>query len=463
MFTHRKKLYLVLLSVVMASCSSAPDVNEVLHDGLIIPENWHTQDATEESSVLINLPHSLVENIKLAGLNNLDIKMAYQRLKISEAALSTSESKFWPQVNASLSGRRGQSQVVEKNWTTSYSSGFRVSWELDIWDKLDNLEKAAISDLDAVKFDLEAASKLVTSQIILTYFDIQQASELIEIAKSNLESQTKRVEITEQRLDSGLVDSQDYRLAMNSLKNIESNLIQQQLNLHQSIQKFNLLLGQNSDSLTITPDLNIDIPEQIQVISPKQVLSKRPDLVAAEYRLTSAFYRKKEADKGYLPDIKLTGNLQVNNRVELSQLFDWQYWLSSLTADITQPIFNAGAIKAEQESRTARQELALVQYKKELLVAWQEIERSLYLEKMLRDKLKTTQDGYTHIKAAEARIIEKYQDGVATSFELLNLQSRRINAQSELTRTRYSILASRVRLILALGESFNINETTEIL
>ncbi|MDU0354175.1 TolC family protein [Paraglaciecola aquimarina] len=361
-----------------------------------------------------------------------------------------------PDVDATLGSRKQQVlKDQDKSLQNSYSASFRASWELDLWQKLASTRAASEADLQAAKFDLGAAKQSIIGQVLLRYLDIQQGQELVYWSKQNLASQQRRVDITAQRLDSGLTSSQDYRLALNSLHSIQAALSQQRLNLNLAKQRFNLLLGKYPSTPIENSKEEIGIPKLIEVISPKQVLQQRHDLVAAEYRLLSAHYRSKEADKGYLPDINIGANIRAN-REELSQLFDWKYWLATLTADLVQPIFNNGTIDADIKLKQARQDLALAQYQQTLLTAWQEIEQALYAERIQRQRFVALDKAFRQIHAAEKRTIENYQNGLASSFELLNLQTRRINAKVNLIRSRFAILSNRVNLILALGEPFPI-------
>ncbi|MCF2949350.1 TolC family protein [Paraglaciecola aquimarina] len=429
-----------------------------------IPDNWFNAQsqpkAADKSSALITIPTELQQILAQAQLDNLSIKMAVARLDIAQTVLQINYASLLPKIDATLATQRNQQLVTEqKSLKTSHSANFRASWELDIWRKLANNQAAAEAEYLSSKFELNAAKQSIFSQILTRYLDIQETQELIYWSKQNLTSQQRRVNITAQRLDSGLSNSQDYRLALNSLYSIQATLSQQKLSLHQAQQRFNLLLGRYPSTPIDPIQAEIKLPSVIKLISPQQVLRQRPDLVSSEYSLLSAHYRTVEAHKGYLPDIKLGASFRAT-REDFSQLFDWKYWLANLTADLVQPIFNSGAISAKMAQQKARQDLTLAQYQQTLLSAWQEIEQALFAEQELRIRFSALEQAYEQIAAAEQRTIINYQNGLASSFELLNLQTRRINAKVNLIRSRFAILSNRINLILALGEPFPATSLT---
>lgn len=455
----------VLITVLfMSACSSSVETaNSELSRRQSIPADWFNagQLAGGENKLsdepLISIPKALQHILKQAQLDNLTIKMALARLQISQATKQSAQATTLPKVDAILGSSREQFIWTDENRIQSqYSTNFRASWELDLWQKLANTRAATQAELSASEFDLAAAKQSVMGQVLLRYLDIQQGNELVYWSKQNLARQQRRVKMTAQRLDSGLSSTQDYRLALNSLHTIEADLNQQKLTLNLAKQRFNLLVGRYPSTPIASNDLEIGLPTLIKVISPKKVLTQRPDLLAAEFRLMSAYYQSKAADKGHFPDINLSANLQVN-RADFSQLFDWQYWLANLTANLVQPLFSNGAIDARIKQQQARQDLALAQYQQNLLIAWQEIEQALYTEQLQRQRFVALKNAYTQIDNAEKRTLENYHNGLASSFELLNIQTRRIAAKVNLIRSRFAILSNRVNLILALGEPFPIS------
>lgn len=427
-----------------------------------IPDDWfHQSESKQElpSEPLIHLPQKLTQLLEQQLSATPELVADHARYQIARYDLAAIEAERWPSANLSVTGQRKQTHTnekSEKNWGEGFASGLRVSWEPDVWGKLNDKQRAGWANFESFRLEYKAAQQSLISRVLLSYFELQEFAKLIELTETNLKSQQRRVDITASRLDAGLLDSHDLRLAMNSLNSIQANLIQQRLNYHRAKQGFNLLLGRYPEASVEELMSQLELPSVTVTVSPKQIMQQRPDLIAAEFRLTQAYYQKRAADKSRLPDLTLRLNAVASGAEEFSQLFDWKYWLASLTAELSQNLFDGGKISANQQEQKVRQALALAQYRAKLLTSWQEVERGIYSESMLRSKHSALALAFEQIRAAEEKLNQQYEAGLASSFELLSIQERRIRNETELTRAQFDILANRVRLILALGESFPV-------
>lgn len=450
-------------ALLLASCgmfnSTLPAKTPPLVDENI-PNSWFNEKAHQtEATTAFALPSPLRQLIAQELSNNPQLAADYARYQIAQYGLAVSSSERWPDANLALSKRRNQIQpnnTEDKEWRESWNGSVRVSWEPDLWGRLSDTINADTANFNAARMDFMAAQQSLVSRILFSYFDLLEAQKLIALTQSNLSSQQRRVAITGSRLDAGLLSSHDFRLAKNSLHNLESSLVQQKLNFHRAKQTFNLLLGRYPETPVDTLLQPVELPPVELQISPAQMMQQRPDLRAAEYRLTRAYFQRKQADKSRLPSLNFRLNA-TSSLEELNQFFDWQYWLVSLTSELSQNLFDGGRITAQQKQQAARQDLALAQYKSSLFSSWQEVERGLYSEAALRERHTAIEQAYEQIFAAETRLNRQYEAGLASSFELLNIQERRIRNETELTRAHYAILENRVRLMLALGEPFPVS------
>lgn len=458
---------------LLQGCAS-PVENEVLSQKLVqAPNNWAylTQSDTQMSSMtlaeysqLIQLPAELKKLINQALTANQNLAIAAARFSISAADLNINNAKQSPKLNFSFNSSRSErltgvnSNNEQKNYQNSFTGALRLNWEVDLWQRIAEQISASETDWYASEQDLLNAKQSIISQVITTYLTLAENKKLIQNTQANYHSQLQRVEITEYRLDKGLADSLDLRLAKNNLFSIQANLAQQELNFARAEQKMNVLLGRYpGDTLTLSLK-RIQLPSFELTISPDQVLKKRPDIRAAEARVASAFSRWKSAEKNTLPKINLSANFR-GSREEIAQLFDWQYWLAGIAADVVQPIFDGGSIDADIAQKLARQQLAWAQYQNSILTAWQEIEENLAAEYALTKRHKALEQAYQQIAASESLLINQYEQGLIKSFDLLSIQTRRMNTEMNKIRAQYAVLNNRVDLMLALGQPFSMNES----
>lgn len=444
-----------LLMLFVVACVTKVEEQAKLTEGKLVPDSWIYSETADHTSPKIKLPDSLVQSIERALTDNFDIKNALSNVKIAETNVARNNAQLLPRVNASLSSSKNQSSDASSQSSppARFNGGVSVRWQLDVWNKLSDLQKASAHALNSNQFELNAAKQLVISRVVLAYLEVQRLTELIDITKQNLAQEQRKFAQTEFKLDVGLVKSKDYRLALNAINRIKSNVLQQQLDLHRAKQNFNLLLGRYSETEDIDFSQPVNVLEDVTVISPKHILNSRPDLVASEYRLSSLYYQHKQSGKAFLPDLNLNLSVGPNSQTSLMKLFDWQYWAGSIVANLSQNVFDGGIAKANMTQLKERRAIANNNYQRDILNAWQEIEHLLNQEQTQKQLLNANQQVLKNISEAEFIIQGEYEAGLSSSVDLLSIQNQRRSAEANLINTRYRIIRNRVNLILALGES----------
>jgi outer membrane protein TolC len=197
------------------------------------------------------------------------------------------------------------------------------------------------------------------------------------------------------------------------------------------------------------PPLPPSIPEGL----PSELLERRPDLVAAERRVASAFHAIQAAQAARLPRIALTG-FGGRSTSELLRLagIGAGYW--TLAANVVAPLFTGGALSARVDAATAEQQAALALYGQTALRAFGEVESTLTSEQLLADQ-------QAYLEAVLAQDTEalrlgrlRYDAGATDLLHVLQLQARQLATSVDLIDIRNARLANRVALHLALGGGF---------
>ncbi|WP_017446912.1 TolC family protein [Gayadomonas joobiniege] len=446
-------------SVGCSSRSESANLNAE-QSKLELPKNWLTSEyQSEKLELLGEFPSELSNLVHIAIKNNQDVLTAYKRIQIAESDLIIADSQLIPDANFSTGWSASQRLDTnqQKTTNTSMNTRLRIGWELDLWNRLGHLSDAAESDWQASVADFQQVQQSLIAALMRVYLDAGLNYKLKEVTQYNLDNQKKRVEITGRRVDLGLAKPLDLYLAQTTLHSIESNLAQYESRYNQNIQRINVMLGRYpSASLPLTfttpqaPTLNI-------TISPADILNQRPDLKAAELRLAAAVHRWQSSSKNHLPSFNLTADLS-NGTNSLSRLLDWQNWLGRLATDIAMPVFNADRLNQLNQKNLTRQEIAWLNYQKKILQAMQEIEAAIVSDYELNKRYLHLSAANEQILASENLLVRQYEQGLASSFEVFNIQNRRINAELSEIRSHFAILNNRVDLTLALGAQFPLKE-----
>ena len=165
------------------------------------------------------------------------------------------------------------------------------------------------------------------------------------------------------------------------------------------------------------------------------------------------------ARKNLLPRLDFSSGLNSNANA-LTNIFDFDSLVANILGNLTQPIFQGGRLQADIEQQEYILRQLLENYASTVLTAYLEVENALDAETHLEQQETALRISLDEANKAEERLESRYSEGLATILQLLDAQSRRISAESQLIRARKERLANRVRLHLALGGG---NETDQAL
>jgi NodT family efflux transporter outer membrane factor (OMF) lipoprotein len=203
--------------------------------------------------------------------------------------------------------------------------------------------------------------------------------------------------------------------------------------------------------------LGTTLPEPAGAIPaglPSGLLERRPDLVAARRRLEAADWRVSEARAGLFPRISLTAAGGTSTE-ELSDLLDSDFKVWNLAANLAQPIFEGGRLRAGVDLSKAQTREALAAYQAAALRAFGEVETALGAERHLARREKELENAATQYGAALRLAKMRYDAGLDTFITYLDVQRRSLEVEVQWVSIRRARLDNRVDLHLALSGGFD--------
>jgi outer membrane protein TolC len=195
-------------------------------------------------------------------------------------------------------------------------------------------------------------------------------------------------------------------------------------------------------------------PPAVPAGLPSEVLRRRPDVLAAERRLAAQDRRVAAETADLYPRISLTASAGTATD-ELRDVVDGNFFVWSLLANITQPIFHGGRLRAEVELARARSRELLAAYSQAALRAFTEVESALSVESLLEARERHLREAAISAAAASGLSLDRYQQGIGDLVTVLEAQRRSLGADAALLEVRRLRLATRVNLHLALGGGFS--------
>ena len=421
----------------------------------VIPRWW---EAFEDTSL-----NKIVE--KVIDVNS-DLHIAAARLEQAKAQALLAKAPLQPTLGISgTASRRKQSFIgfpfsgnnadSPPNTTTdSYGINMSTNWEIDIWGKLRAGARAALANAQAVEADYLGACLSLTAQATNIYFSIVEARNQVKLAKATLTSYETASDRIRQRYDRGLSPSLDLRLARSNSATAAANLSRNQQISYQVEKQLTLLMGEYAKQPKFT--LSISLPPQIPPTPPNlsaDLISRRPDLSAAERRLVAAESQGEQAELERLPKISLTAS-NGSQSTNFTKLLNGNFSVWNLVGNITQPLFQGGRIKANLSKAYAGIDIARANYAKIALRAYVEIDQAINDELRFTEQAEALSIASTEASYAQILAQDRYLRGLSNLTTLLDAQRRAYNAESQLLSVKRQRINARIKLILALGGDF---------
>ena len=434
-----------------------------------LPNKWEKLPETklQETVAPEKLPHeqgwlrtfndaALELFIQQALQNNVDIRSAVARVNMAKNNLAVTSADKLPSVGAGIQASRSGRETpagISRTTSSTYSGSFDVSWEVDIWGKLNHRVSAGEYEYLAAESDLKQAHFSLAANITKHWFNAIEASLQVKLAEDTLRSFQQSHEIISQGYNDGLNSPLDVHLAMSSVANSESRLSSEIIRRDTIIRNLQILAAAYPDGKltlpSLLPDLNSGMPANL----PSELLSRRPDIQSALLRLNAADERSSEAQLNRLPRFSLSSSTGTSS-AELKNLLDWDTLLWRLATNITAPIFQGGRLYAAQQVAIAKSDEALQNYTQTILTALLEVETSLFTEPHLNDQQQALTRASESAAASQQLAKEQYAEGLVDIITLLDTQRRVFDSQRALLSIQNQRLQNRINLYLALGGDF---------
>ena len=478
------------LSLSVVSCSFVPAMKE---DGFSVPIHFKENQAQIPAAESANnsLPHQTVnalnplkpasaqeENLQQGGINpklraltspawwreledpalnelqdklltsNVSVLQLSTQVRVAQASLKQAEASLFPSLNLNLSASRAANQLsVPKG--TSYSLSSPMSWELDVWGRIDALTQVAASNALASELDLKHAKVSVQALLVQTYVTLLASRGQENLLSSTVQVYEKSLALTQARYKAGVVSSADVAQASTQLKSAQAQWQDVVLQRKQIEHALSTLLGLAPSQLKME-----EFPSRVEITSnskklnvkdfnvlPKvpvlpevfvlDVLQFRPDIQAAKRRVEAANAQVGVARAAFFPPLVLSASAGYRN-TDLASLLSAPNQAWSIGPSLVLPLLDGGLRQAAKEGAQAQLDNAVLNYRQVVLNAFQEIEDNLVaLNQLILIEsywLDAQQSALRNLEAVYAQ----YQAGVVPYLSVVSAQSAYLSAQRSL-------------------------------
>lgn len=397
----------------------------------------------------------LQQLVRTALQQNYDVQIAATRVLQAQAQLGITRANQFPMAGVgaqSFSERNPQiASAVPGYEANAGQVDLSVIWNLDFWGKYRRETEAARASLLASEWGHRAVLTSVVSSVATAYFQLRELDAALQISKSTLASRQSSLKLTNVLAKNGSASMLDVReseqlvyTAAETIPDLERQIAQQENSL-------SILLGENPGNvprgLQLTEQPN---PAVVPAGLPSELLERRPDIREAEENLVAANAEIGVAKAAYFPSISLTDTAGFESDA-LSRLFSGSAGLWNAAGSLTQPVFEAGGLRAGMRLARAQEEQMLLTYKQTIVGAFQQVSDSLVAYQKDREFRKQQELLTSAAQDTERLSNTLYQHGGASYLQVLTSETNYFAAELNLAQAQLNERLALVQLYNALG------------
>ncbi len=410
----------------------------------IANEKWWTVFDDEQLQALIHK----------ALVQNYDVRIAATRVLEAQAQVGITRADQFPSIYGGASASDfhiPQTKLLSQATTSSNSLNLSLAWELDFWGKYRRATEAARANLLATEWGQKAVLWSLVSNVASAYFQLLELDMEMDISKRALASRQDSLRLVQIRQRGGRTSMVDVRQSEQLVYAAAANIPALEKSIEQQENLISILLGDNPEPITRGRSLlETRFPPTVPAGLPSSLLERRPDIQSAEQKMVAANAQIGVAKAAYFPDISLTA-IAATSSTALTNLFTGPAGAWAFGGQLTQPIFTAGKIRSNVHLAEAQQQEAVLFYQQSIQQAFREVSDSLVAYRKNQD-VRAQEALLTAAAQDTVRLANiRYGGGVTSYLEVLDSDSRYLNAQINLAQAQLNERLALVQLYNALG------------
>jgi NodT family efflux transporter outer membrane factor (OMF) lipoprotein len=464
LFFHSKRISVLGLVLLLSACSSLT-TTPYEPPAVSIPTAWQQQN--EEGIELADrwwealhdpVLDKLVDNVLQ---QNIDLAASTLQARRAQLKADQSQSDQYPELlaggNSTFSHTSNDSEDTESQ---SYSLTGSLSYELDIWSKLADATKASRLEALATREDRSAVTLSLVGTVVSTYYEIAYLNHRLNLSQESINYTKRSLVLVQVQQEAGAASAleiveAEYNLA--SQEASHSSLVQQLVEARNTLAL--LLGGPPQVVLDIEPvGINQLVLPKVHPDLPALLLSRRPDVQAAEARIRSALATTDATRASFYPTFNLTGSLGGTSS-DLARLLSNP--IATLAANLSLPFLQWNDMQRSIKISKIDYEQTVLTYRNTLYTAMAEVENSLSATKQYEIQREKLQRAADRAQRAESIYHARYKAGSITLKVWLDSQENRRQSDISLAENRLNQLKNYITLCKALGGKPDNNVITE--
>ena len=390
------------------------------------------------------------------------LEQAMARVRQAQAYGETARAGTLPRVDANYSLTREQYSAATMipppfagSWQTENKGLLSASFDLDLWGKNREAMKAALSQAQASKADAQFVKLTLETAIARTYNRLARLFALRDVAAQEVERRTQIDAVTAGRIAMGLDTEVERKGALANLATSRAALTGLEGSITATRYQLAALVGAGPDrGLSIErPVLGVGDDVKLPDNLPADLISRRPDIVAARWRVDATMHDVKEAKAEFYPDINLSAAIGFD-AFGFGRFLTAASRTASAGPAIHLPIFDAGALRAQLKGRYAAFDYAVAVYNQTLVTALSDIATQLDGIRSSDAQLVDAQSAQQAAREADQLAVTQYKAGLTNQLTVLNADVVALNADQTVVNLKMNRRDQKIALAAALGGGY---------
>jgi outer membrane protein, multidrug efflux system len=456
-----KRRFSAAAAALLAGCAVGPDYEQPETESAASFESADAAVYTAAEPVIAwwqTLDDPLLDEwIETSVLRNHDLRIAETSLRAARAGLGARKLERYPIATSQLSALETEDSAavsaLPDREQRLYDASLDATWELDFFGRVRRSVQAAAAEANAATEALRDTFVIVSGELARTYFEVKGAQYRLEVAQRNAENQRQTFDLTQALLAGGRGTDLDIARARAQLETTLASIPPLESDVNSGMNRLAVLLGESPE--TVGPALAAGtelppLPLILEIGDPAGLLRRRPDIRTAEYRLQAETARVGVAVADLFPRVSLLGSVGYVS-TSASAFGESDTRRTSFGPFLTWPAFDLGRVRANVNVANANMDAALLRYEQTVLIALEETENALFAFTRARTRQAHLDVAAQASQEAADLARLRYRDGVDSFLNVLDAESRLLEAQDQLAQSTTDTALAFVLLYKALG------------
>lgn len=473
-----KVVLLLAMTLIVEGCSATrsmfdPVDTEEAVASLALPETYGQPDGDGNLAEIewrdFFRSEPLVQLIDHALRNNQELAILLEEIEIARNEARSTSGEYLPFVR--VRGGAGVRKVGEfthrgaveeelelredrgfDTYQPEYGVAAEISWEVDIWKKLQNANKAAALRYLATAEGRRFMVTRLVAEIASSYYELVAVSERQRLLQQMLDVQEDALAAVRLQKEAGETTELAVRRFEAEVRKNRSELALVRQAAVESENRLNVLAGRYPQPIERDPSLLESTPDDPSRFgSPRDLLANRPDIRRAELELAASRFDVKVARARFYPKLDLSAAVGFESLIGSLLFSTPESLIVGVAGDLTAPLFNRRAIQATFDSANAAQRRALLEYQRTVLRAYVEVVNRLALIRNIADSLLLKQMQVASLDSSVEVAGRLFRSARADYTEVLLTQRDALESRLELVELQQRQLVASVETYVSLG------------